>query len=163
MQSVESRRGSSSHHQNPFIALAREETTEVRGEVYGFSLVYSGNFKAEVEVDQTNQARVVMGINDFDFKWLLKPAETFQTPEVVMVYTDQGLNDMSRTYHDLYGRRLARGTHRDAERPVLINNWEATYFDFDEDKILTIADKAKETGVESVSYTHLTLPTKRIV
>lgn len=148
MQSVESRRGSSSHHQNPFIALVREETTETKGEVYGFSLVYSGNFKAEVEVDQTCQSRVIMGINDFDFKWLLKPAETFQTPEVVMVYTDQGLNDMSRTYHDLYGRRLARGKHRDAERPVLINNWEATYFDFNEDKILTIADKAKDTGVE---------------
>lgn len=148
MQSVESRRGSSSHHQNPFIALVREETTETMGDVYGFSFVYSGNFKAEVEIDQTNQARVTMGINDFDFNWLLKQSAVFQTPEVVMVYTNQGLNDMSQTYHDLYGRRLARGKHRDKERPVLINNWEATYFDFNEDKILTIADKAKDAGVE---------------
>ncbi|GEN56996.1 alpha-galactosidase [Halolactibacillus alkaliphilus] len=148
MQSIESRRGSSSHHQNPFIALVREETTETKGDVYGLSFVYSGNFKAEVEIDQTNQARVMMGINDFDFNWILKQSSVFQTPEVVMVYTDQGLNDMSKTYHDLYGRRLARGKHRDKQRPVLINNWEATYFDFNEDKILTIADKAKDAGVE---------------
>ncbi|GAA4070442.1 alpha-galactosidase [Amphibacillus indicireducens] len=148
MQSVESRRGSSSHHQNPFIALVRKETTERNGEVYGFSFVYSGNFKAEVEVDQTSQSRVVMGINDFDFEWLLQNDEVFQTPEVVMVYTDKGLGDMSKTYHQLYGRRLVRGIHRDKVRPILINNWEATYFDFNEEKILEIATKANEAGIE---------------
>lgn len=148
MQSVESRRGSSSHHQNPFIALVRPETTERQGEVYGFSFIYSGNFKAEVEVDQTNQARVTIGMNDFDFEWLLEQGQSFQTPEVAMVYQNNGLGEMSKTYHHLYGKRLVRGTHRDLERPVLINNWEATYFDFNEASILNIADRAKDAGIE---------------
>ncbi|MDL4843225.1 alpha-galactosidase [Aquibacillus rhizosphaerae] len=148
MQSVGSRRGSSSHHQNPFIALTRPETTENTGEVYGFSLVYSGSFDASVEVDQTEQARVTMGINSFDFSWLLEPNQFFQTPEVVMVYSSKGIGDMSRTYHKLYRDRLCRGEHRHKERPILINNWEATYFDFDEDSILRIADHAAEAGIE---------------
>lgn len=148
MQSVESRRGTSSHHQNPFVALTRPETTESSGEVYGFSLIYSGNFKAEIEVDHSYQTRINMGINEFDFSWKLNHNEQFQTPEVALVYSDQGLGGMSRTYHELYGRRLARGKHRDLERPVLINNWEATYFNFNEKKILEIADRAKDTGIE---------------
>lgn len=148
MQSVESRRGSSSHQQNPFIALAKDYTTEEQGDVYGFSFVYSGNFKAEVEVDQTDQARVTMGINDFDFAWLLEPNHSFQTPEVVMVYSSEGLGEMSKAFHHLFSQRLVRGKHRDLERPVLINNWEATYFDFNEDKIIEIADRAKDAGIE---------------
>ncbi|SDB83856.1 alpha-galactosidase [Pelagirhabdus alkalitolerans] len=147
-QSVESRRGSSSHHQNPFVALVRPETTETCGEAYGFSFVYSGNFKAEIEVDQTEQTRVNIGINDFDFSWKLEHNQTFQTPEVVMVHSSKGLGEMSRIYHNLYGDRLIRGRYRDQERPVLINNWEATYFDFDETSILNIADRAKDAGIE---------------
>ncbi|OUC50151.1 hypothetical protein B7939_13515, partial [Eggerthia catenaformis] len=99
VQSVESRRGASSHQQNPFIALLRKNVDEDHGEVYAFNLVYSGNFLAQIEVDQFQTARVSMGINPFDFTWLLEPGESFQTPEVVMVYSDKGLNGMSQTYH----------------------------------------------------------------
>ncbi|MBM7557731.1 alpha-galactosidase [Halanaerobacter jeridensis] len=148
LQGVESKRGASSHSQNPFIALLREDTNEEQGEVYGFSLVYSGNFLAQVEVNKFNQTRVLMGINPFDFNWLLEPGQNFQTPEVVMVYSGQGLNQMSQTYHQLYRKRLARGEFRDKERPILINNWEATYFDFDEEKILEIAEAGKKLGLE---------------
>ncbi|KYD27830.1 alpha-galactosidase [Parageobacillus toebii] len=147
-QSVESRRGASSHQHNPFIALLQKGANEDYGEVYGFSLVYSGNFLAQIEVDQFRTARVSMGINPFDFTWLLEPGESFQTPEVVMVYSDRGLNGMSQTYHQLYRTRLARGVYRDRERPILINNWEATYFDFNEEKILRLAKTAAELGIE---------------
>ncbi|MGF3105029.1 alpha-galactosidase [Rossellomorea sp. DUT-2] len=148
IQSISSTRGTSSSQQNPFLALKRPETTEHQGEVFGFSLVYSGNFLAQAEVDQYDVTRVSMGINPFDFSWLLESGESFQTPEVVMAYSDAGLNGLSREYHDLYRSRLARGMWRDKARPVLINNWEATYFDFDEEKILTIARTAKDMGVE---------------
>ncbi|MDF2960066.1 MAG: alpha-galactosidase AgaN [Paenibacillus sp.] len=147
-QSVESRRGGSSHQQNPFIALLAKDTTEDCGDVYGFSLVYSGNFTASVEVDQFDTARVGMGINPFDFSWLLEPGEAFQAPEAVMVYSSAGLTGMSRTYHELYRTRLCRGKFRDEPRPVLINNWEATYFDFTADKIEQIAKAGKELGIE---------------
>ena len=148
VQAVYSLRGCSSHNYNPFLALKREETTEGNGEVYGFSLVYSGNFLAQADVDTYDTTRVTMGIHPDTFSWNLKPGETFQTPEAVMVYSDHGLNGMSQAYHTLYRSRLARGFWRDRERPVLINNWEATYFDFDEDKILEIVKTAKELGVE---------------
>lgn len=147
-QSVESRRGASSHQHNPFMALLRKDATEDYGEVYGFNLVYSGNFLGRVEVDQYRTTRVQMGINPFDFSWLLKPGEAFQTPEVVMVYSGQGLGELSRTYHRLYRNRLCRGKYRDQERPVLINNWEATYFNFNETVIEDIARTAKELGIE---------------
>ncbi|WP_044748107.1 alpha-galactosidase [Bacillus alveayuensis] len=147
-QSIESRRGASSHQHNPFIALLEKGAGEYHGEVYGFSLVYSGNFIAQVEVDQYKTARISLGINPFDFTWLLEPGESFQTPEVVMVYSSNGLNDMSNTYHKLYRTRLARGKYRDQERPILINNWEATYFHFNEEKILQIAEAGKELGIE---------------
>jgi alpha-galactosidase len=148
IQSVSSTRGTSSSQQNPFIALKRPETTEQQGEVLGFSLVYSGNFLASVEVDYFDVTRVTMGINPFDFSWLLDSGEGFQTPEVVMVYSDQGLNGLSHTYHQLYKSRLARGVWRDKVRPVLINNWEGTYFDFNEEKIVDMAKAAKNLGVE---------------
>lgn len=148
LQSVASTRGTSSAQHNPFIALTRPETTEHTGEVYGVSFVYSGNFLAQVEVDHYDVTRVMMGINPFDFNWLLKPDHEFQTPEVVMVYSNQGLNGMSHVYHELYRNRLVRGKWRDRERPVLINNWEGTYFDFDEAKILAMAKEAKHRGVE---------------
>ncbi|WP_077622725.1 alpha-galactosidase [Sediminibacillus massiliensis] len=148
MQSISSARGASGTQQNPFLALKRPAADEHQGEVYGFSFVYSGNFLAQVEVDQYDVSRMMMGINPFDFNWLLESGESFQAPEVVMVYSDKGLNDMSQTYHELYRKRLARGKWRDKERPVLTNNWEGTYFDFDEQKILEIAGASKELGVE---------------
>ena len=139
--------GSSAEH-NPFLALKRPHTTEFQGEVYGFSLVYSGNFLAQTEVTTFDLTRVTMGIHPEGFSWELNQGETFQTPEVVMVYSDQGLNKMSQVYHRLYRTRLMRGYWRDKARPILLNNWEATYFDFNEEKILNIAKKAKEVGVE---------------
>ncbi len=148
VSAIGSIRGASSAEHNPFIALKRPHTTEFTGEVFGFSFVYSGNFLGEVEVTPHDITRVIMGINPYNFKWPLNKGESFQTPEVVMVYSDTGLNGMSQTFHTLYSSRLARGTWRDKERPILINNWEATYFDFDEEKIIKIASKAKEAGVE---------------
>lgn len=148
IQSVESTRGTSSHNHNPFVILKRPETTEFSGEAIGFSLVYSGNFLAQAEVDNWGTTRLTMGINPFQFDWKLSPSESFQTPEAVMVYTRSGLNAMSQTFHGLYRSRLARGEWRDRARPILINNWEATYFDFTEDKLVEIAQAAKNDGVE---------------
>ncbi|SME94559.1 alpha-galactosidase [Paenibacillus barengoltzii] len=145
---ISSRRGSSSHQQNPFLALLRPDATEQQGEVYGFSLVYSGSFTAEAEVEQFGTTRVQIGINPFDFTWKLEPGESFQTPEAVLVYSADGLGGMSRTYHRLYRTRLCRGQFRDQERPILVNNWEATYFDFNADKIEAIAKAGSELGIE---------------
>ncbi|RUR38692.1 alpha-galactosidase [Clostridium perfringens] len=147
-QSIESRRGASSHAQNPFMALCSKDANEEYGDVYGFSLVYSGNFLANVEVDMYRNARAQIGINPFDFKWLLESKEEFQAPEVVLVYSSKGLNGMSQIYHNLYRKRLCRGKYRDKIRPILINNWEATYFDFNEVKIKEIAKEASKLGME---------------
>ena len=147
-QSIESRRGASSHAQNPFMALARKDTTETKGDIYGFSFVYSGNFLANVEVDMFYNSRAQIGINPFDFSWLLKENEEFQSPEAVLVYSPNGVTGMSHIYHNLYGKRLARGEHRDKVRPILINNWEATYFDFNETSIKNIAKEASNLGME---------------
>lgn len=148
IQSVGSTRGASSHMQNPFVILKRPHTDEFQGAAYGFSLVYSGNFLAQAEVDAYKVTRVQMGINPFHFSWKLKPGESFQTPEAVMAYTSKGLNSLSQTFHRLYQTRLARGYWRDRERPILINNWEATYFDFNEEKLLRLAKQAQQLGVE---------------
>ena len=146
--SVESLRGNSSHQQNPFIILKRPAADEDQGEVIGVSLVYSGNFLASAYVDNYNVTRILMGIHPDWFSWKLECREAFQTPEAVLVYSDEGLNGMSQIYHRLYRERLARGEWRDRPRPILINNWEATYFDLNEEKLLHIAKKAKECGVE---------------
>ncbi|MHA2856594.1 alpha-galactosidase [Paenibacillus lautus] len=148
MQGIESRRGSSSHNHNPFLALLSEGAGEEFGEVYGFSLVYSGSFSAQVEVDQYDTTRVTMGLNPFDFTWLLEPGQSFQTPEAVMVFSGEGLGGMSRRYHKMYRTRLCRGQFRDATRPVLVNNWEATYFNFNADKIEQIASAGRDLGIE---------------
>ncbi|MBU5594301.1 alpha-galactosidase [Amphibacillus sp. MSJ-3] len=145
---IDSKRGSSSHQQNPFAAFVTPQTTEFQGEAYGFSLLYSGNHETIVQKDPFDQIRVIMGINSFNFGWQLQPKASFQTPEVVMVYSDQGLNAMSQTYHDLFNQHLIRGKYKHKERPTLINNWEATYFDFNEDKIMNIVSEAKALGVE---------------
>ncbi len=148
IQAVDSIRGNSSHEQNPFIVLKRPTADETQGEAIGFSLVYSGNFLAQAQVDTQDTTRVLLGIHPFGFRWKLEPGESFQTPEAVMVYSHRGLEHMSRTFHRLYRTRLARGYWRDRERPILNNNWEATYFDFTEDRLVKIAEKAKECGVE---------------
>lgn len=148
VQAVYSLRGHSSHQFNPFLALKRPDCGEMHGEVYGFSLVYSGNFLAQADVDPYHVTRVTMGIHPQNFSWTLRPGETFATPEAVMVYSDRGLNGMSQAFHTLYRSRLARGVWRDAVRPVLVNNWEATYFDFNEEKLLALATEAKALGIE---------------
>ncbi|TJY40675.1 alpha-galactosidase [Cohnella pontilimi] len=148
VQGVSSSRGASSHQHNPFVALLSPNASEDAGEVYGFSLVYSGNFTAKAEVDQFRTARVSLGIHSFDFSWRLEPGEAFQTPEAVLVYSGEGLGGMSRVYHRLYRERLCRGEYRNRPRPILVNNWEATYFDFDPDKLTAIAEEAAGLGIE---------------
>ncbi|UKS24570.1 alpha-galactosidase [Paenibacillus sp. HWE-109] len=145
---IESRRGSSGHSLNPFMALLSKATDEDHGDAYGFSLVYSGSFVMQAEVDPYSTTRVVMGINSFDFSWLLEPGQAFQTPEAVLVYSAEGIGGMSRTYHKLYRTRLCRGEFRDRQRPILINNWEATYFNFKADTIEKLAKVGKELGLE---------------
>lgn len=148
VQQIYSLRGHSSHQYNPFIALKRKETNEFIGEVIGCSLVYSGNYIGQVESDNQNVLRLTMGIHPETFEWTLKQNESFETPEAVLVYSEKGLNGMSQTYHTLYQNRLARGKWRDQVRPILVNNWEATYMDFDEEKLMKIVDTAQELGVE---------------
>ena len=143
-----SHRGTSSHQMNPFLALVDPETIECTGDAYGFAFVYSGNHKFEVEKDQFAQTHVNIGIDDFNFNWELKPEASFQTPEVLMVYSDQGLNKMSQAFHSLIHDRVIRSKYKDQARPILVNNWEATYFDFNEDKLKPIVDDAKEMGIE---------------
>ncbi len=148
LQSIASSRGSSSAQHNPAIMLARREATETAGEVLGSLLVYSGNHSIEVEVGSHGDTRLALGINPFGFRWHLAPGGVFETPEVLFCYTDQGFGDLSLTMHQLINRHLVRGWWRDRERPILINNWEATYFHFDEQKLLDIARSAKDLGIE---------------
>jgi len=145
---VHSKRGTSSHHNNPFAAFGRRGYTEESGEVYGFSLVYSSNFAIEVEVDFLETTRILIGINPETFGWNLEAGEEFYSPEAVMVYSDHGMGGMSRTYHKLYRNNLCRGEWKTKKRPVLINNWEATYFNFDDDKLVSLAKDASELGIE---------------
>lgn len=148
IQAIDSMRGNSSHNHNPFMALKRPSATENEGIVIGFSLIYSGNFRIQAEVDTYDTTRITMGIDPSTFDWKLDIGESFQTPEAVMVYSEKGLNGMSQSFHRLYRKRLARGYWRDRPRPILNNNWEATYFDFTEDRLMEIAVKARECGVE---------------
>ena len=148
IQSIESARGISSPHHNPFVALKRPESTEFSGTVIGAALVYSGNFLIQAEVDTYDVTRLQLGINPFGFEWKLAPGESLSSPEALLVYSEAGLNGMSQTFHELFRRRLARGYWRERNRPVLINNWEATYFDISQEKLLALAEKAQEAGVE---------------
>ena len=148
IQSVYSMRGHSSAQFNPFLALKRKECTETQGECMGFTLLYSGSFLAGVEVDNYHVSRVQIGIHPDCFEWTLEQGESFETPEAVYVYSEDGLNGMSQAFHTLFNRHLVRGKYRMKERPILINNWEATYFDFDEEKIVRIAETAAQAGIE---------------
>jgi alpha-galactosidase len=147
-QAIGSLRGASGHEHNPFLALKREHTTEEAGEAYGLSLVYSGNFLAEAEVDQYQTTRLRIGINPEGFAWALDPGTEFCTPEAALAFSEAGLGALSDAYHGLYRDRLARGVWRDAPRPIVLNNWEATYYDFDEARLLEIATAARDLGVE---------------
>lgn len=146
--SISSARGSSSHFHNPFIALVRHGATEEHGDVYGFNLVYSANFDITVDCDYYETTRINIGINPDGFTWHLDPGEEFQTPEAVLVYSPDGIGEMSRIFHKLYMNNLVRGKYKTEKRPLLINSWEAAYFDFDTDKLVTFAEHAKELGIE---------------
>jgi len=148
IQGIYSMTGTSSSEHNPFIALKRPNADEFSGEVYGFSLIYSGNHLEQVEVTPHDMTRVIMGIHPDTFEWTLGEGETFQTPEAVMVYSGSGINKMSQAFHKLYRTRLVRGEWRDKVRPILINNWEATEMAFTEEKILSIAKDGKDLGME---------------
>lgn len=146
--SVGSTRGKSSHQEHPFIALVDNGFDQKKGRVYGLNFVYSGNFLAQVEKTQFESVRVMMGIHPTNFSWKLEQGETFHSPEVVMTFSNEGLGRMTRNLHDLYRNHLIRSPYKDRQRPVLINNWEATYFNFDTDKLLSIAREAKKNGIE---------------
>lgn len=147
-QITSSIRGESSHQDHPFIAVMEPGTDQDHGEVYAMNFVYSGNFTAIAEKSQYDSLRLLMGINPEGFEWVLQPESTFTTPEVVCVYSDEGLGKMTRTFHDLYRGHLIRSPYLHKKRPILINNWEATYFDFDGDKLIAIAKEAKKRGIE---------------
>ncbi len=147
-QGVSSLKGESGHQEHPFFAILSNNADQDKGEVYGVSLVYSGNFKAECYVNQFDSVRAMIGINPEDFTWLLKKGEEFTAPEVVLVHSSEGIGKMTRTFHDLFRNHLIRSPYKDLKRPILINNWEATYFDFNTDKLLAIADEAAKLGIE---------------
>lgn len=148
IQTVSSTRGASSHHHNPFVILCDRKANEEHGLCYGVMPVYSGSHRTDVEVDQNGLTRIVSGIHDERFSWQLAPGEAFTAPEVILACTENGLTALSQQYHRFIRHNVSRGEHRFARRPVLINNWEATYFDFDSDAIVRIAEKAAALGVE---------------
>lgn len=145
---ISNARGGSGHCINPFIMLAERNADEDNGGVYGFSLVYSGNHSSAVECDQYGNIRIMQGINPFMFKAELMPGESFETPQSVLSYSDRGIGGISRELHDVFRTNLCRSKWQHMDRPILINNWEATYFDFNEEKLVAIAKKAKEAGIE---------------
>lgn len=147
-QSFGSRRGTSSHQHNPFFILADKETTEDHGSCYGISLLYSGNFKFEVETDQIHQTRMQMGILDEMLDYPLASDECFYTPEAALAYSSQGLTALSHIFHRLIRYHICRGKYKTARRPILINNWEATYINFNGEKLLELAGQAAVLGVE---------------
>jgi alpha-galactosidase len=147
-QSVGSLRGASGLEHNPLLVLRRVSTTEAGGEALALSLVYSGNFLAEAEVDPFGTTRLRIGIHPEGFAWRLEPGTSFTTPEAVLAWSGSGLGELSETLHGLFRERLARGPWRDRPRPVVLNNWEATYFDFSHDRLVGIAARAADLGVE---------------
>lgn len=148
VQESSSTRGTSSHQQNPSVIICGKDCGETSGECYGAALVYSGSFKTELECDQINQTRLVMGINPDMFSWRLKGGEAFYTPEVILTYSSEGFGKLSQNFHNVIRNNVCRGKYKTAKRPVLINNWEATYFDFDEQKLLSIAEQASKLGID---------------
>lgn len=147
-QGVFSERGETSHQDQPFAALTSQNVTQTTGDVYAMHLVYSGNFEVQSGVDTFDCVRTVIGINPYHFRWKLSAGEAFQAPEAVMVYSAEGLGKMTRTFHSLYRNHLLRSAWKDKKRPILINNWEGTYFDFNTEKLLAIAKGAAKLGIE---------------
>ena len=145
---IASVRGNSSHQHNPFVILCEKHTTEDQGGCWGYSLLYSGSFRIRVEYDQFDSTRIVCGISDNEFIWNLAKGESFVTPEVVLSYTPHGFTDLSSVLHKAYMDNLIRSPWKYKKRPALVNNWEATYFDFNALKLLTIAHHAADLGLD---------------
>lgn len=141
-------RGTSSHQYNPSFILCDKNANEDSGSCYGFCLVYSGNFIAAAQKDQKNQVRVQMGIHPNGFSYLLKQDEELMAPQVIMSFSENGFATLSQQYHDILRENMCRGKYKHEKRPVLINNWEATYFDFNGEKLLNIARQASQLGIE---------------
>lgn len=148
IQAIGSRRGTSSHHYSPMMILAERETTETNGSCYAMNFVYSGGFQGEVEHDQCNQTRMLLGIQEDQFSYPLDAGETFYAPEVILSYTDKGLNRLSQNLHACIRHHICRGKYKESIRPILLNSWEASYFDFDGESICRLAKEAAEVGIE---------------
>ncbi len=147
-QGVLSIRGETSHQEHPFLAILEQKTDWNSGNAYGVNFIYSGNFTAEIQRNQFDSIRVLMGINPECFCWKLNPGQTFDTPQAVLTFSNKGINGMSHAFHDLYREHLIRSPYKKQMRPILINNWEATYFDFNTQKLLDIAKEASKDGIE---------------
>lgn len=145
---LSSDRGISSHQMNPAFAIADKNANEQSGSVLGMALIYSGSFTAKIERNQFDRVRIVAGISDNGFEWKLAPGGSFYSPEIALCYSSEGIGHMSRCFHDFVRNHIIRSPFVFKERPVLINNWEATYFDFDSKKLLEIGRLAKDVGIE---------------
>ena len=145
---IGSNRGTSGHQYNPYMILAEHGTTETAGACYGVSLVYSGSFEGSVELDQFDQIRLVMGLQEDFFSYQLKPEQTFYAPEAVLSYSAYGMEQLSNQMHHLVREHICRGKYKDQIRPVLVNSWEACYFDFNGEAIVNLAEQAAALGVE---------------
>lgn len=146
---LDSKRGSSSAILNPFMAAVSKDATEYNGKVYGFNLIYSSSWALKAQAGQDGNSRILGGINDFDFSWKLDSGDKFTTPEAVLVYSDNGMNAMSQTFHDTYRKYLINPRFVTAKRPVVINNWEGTYFEFDNERLMSIMDAVAGTGIDT--------------
>lgn len=146
---IDSKRGASGHTHNPFVIIGREDTDEYKGLSIGMNLVYSGSFAFKCEHTFDNLVRIVSGINDFDFSWPLKKDEEFETPELVINYSDEGINKMSQQFHDLYRNYLINPKYVKQARPILLNNWEATSIDFTKEKLISLIDEASKYGIDT--------------
>lgn len=147
--SIDSKYGVSSAQMNPFMAIVRPETSETVGEAYGCCLTYSGNFVFKAQVGQNDIARVMGGIQDYDFNWTLAPGECFTTPETVLVYSDGGLGQMSRAFHDFFREHLINQNYVNTPRPIVLNSWEAVYMDFDTEKLCQMIRSIRGTGIDT--------------
>ena len=148
IQKTCSTRGVTSHQEHPFMAIVGHNTDWNSGNAYGINLIYSGSFTAQVQRNQFDALRTSIGINPENFSWKLCNGESFETPEAVLVFSEKGLNGMSHAFHDLYRNHIIRSPFKNKMRPVLINNWEATYFNFNQSSLLRIAKEASKAGVE---------------
>lgn len=147
-QKIGSVRGTSSHQYNPMMILAEKETTEDKGNCYAMSFVYSGCFQGEVLKDQLNQTRMMLGLQEEAFRYPLETGEMFQAPEVILSYSSEGMNHLSQNLHHCIRQHICRGKYKEEIRPILINSWEAAYFDFTGDTIYELAKAAKEVNID---------------